>query len=328
MTTADQNPIDALHAYRKEHPDVDNSESSPRVDLAQEKAAVLREALPWITRFHGDTVVIKYGGNAMVDDQLKQSFAADVALLHFVGLRPVIVHGGGPQIGEVAAALGVESEFIGGLRVTDEKMMDAVRMALLGRVNPEVVRLVQEAGAPAVGVAGNEAGLIQVVPAQGPNGEDLGLVGEVSHVDTTYIDELLDDGFLPVIATMGRDAQGHDRNVNADASAGAIAAALGATKLVYLTDVAGLYKHFGDASRQRLLSELTVGELEAMMVGGELSTGMIPKARSIVSAVNNGVPQAHILDGRVLHAVLIEIFTDEGVGTMVTGTSDTSGGPQ
>lgn len=315
----DQNPIDALHAYRKTHPDGDNSAQSPRVDLAQEKAAVLREALPWITRFHGDTVVIKYGGNAMVDDQLKQSFAADVALLHFVGLRPVIVHGGGPQIGDVAKALGVESEFIGGLRVTDDKMMDAVRMALLGRVNPEVVRLVQEAGAPAVGVAGSEAGLIQVVPAHGPNGEDLGLVGDVDHVDTTYIDELLDDGFLPVIATMGRDANGQDRNVNADTSAGAIAAALNAAKLVYLTDVAGIYKHFGDSSRQRLLSELTVGELEAMMTSGELSTGMIPKARSIVKAVNGGVPQAHILDGRVLHAVLIEIFTDEGVGTMVTG---------
>jgi acetylglutamate kinase len=293
-----------------------------RSAVAQEKAAVLREALPWITRFHGQTIVIKYGGNAMVDGELKRSFAADVALLHFVGLRPVIVHGGGPQIGALADKLGVSSEFVGGLRVTDADMMDVVRMALLGQVNPEVVGLVQHAGAPGVGVAGTDAGLLQVRPAVGPRGEDLGLVGEVEHVDTSYLVELLEDEFLPVVATVGRDADGVERNVNADLAAGAIAAALRASKLVYLTDVPGLYQDFG-RDEQSLMSEVSVGELQRMLAADELHEGMRPKIRSIVDAVRGGVPQAHILDGRVLHAVLIEIFTDEGVGTMVTSDGHT-----
>lgn len=292
--------------------------SVERVEAAQGKAAVLREALPWITRFHGQTIVIKYGGNAMVDEELKRSFAADVALLHFVGLKPVIVHGGGPQISSLANALGVPSRFVGGLRVTDAAMMDVVRMALLGKVNPEVVSLVTEAGGPAVGVAGTDAGLLQVRPATGPGGEDLGLVGEVVRVDTRYLEELLADGFLPVVATVGRDAEGVDRNVNADLAAGAIAAALGASKLVYLTDVPGLYLDFGDPDRQALMSEVGVDRLDAMLAADELHEGMRPKIRSIVGAIRDGVPQAHILDGRVLHAVLIEIFTDEGVGTMIT----------
>jgi acetylglutamate kinase len=294
-----------------------------RSALAQEKAAVLREALPWITRFHGQTVVIKYGGNAMVDGELKRSFAADVALLHFVGLRPVIVHGGGPQIGALADKLGVSSEFVGGLRVTDVAMMDVVRMALLGQVNPELVGLVQEAGAPGVGVAGTDAGLLRVRPAVGPSGEDLGLVGEVEHVDTGYLVELLEDDFLPVVATVGRDADGVERNVNADLAAGAVAAALGASKLVYLTDVPGLYQDFGDPAKQALMSEVSVAEMERMLAADELHAGMRPKIRSIVGAVRGGVPQAHILDGRVLHSVLIEIFTDEGVGTMITDAGDT-----
>lgn len=292
--------------------------SVARIEVAQEKAAVLREALPWITRFHGHTVVVKYGGNAMVDEELKRSFAADVALLHFVGLRPVIVHGGGPQISELAQQLGVESRFIGGLRVTDAAMMDVVRLALLGQVNPEVVRLVEAAGAPAVGAAGTDAGLLQVRPAVGPNGEDLGLVGEVNHVNIRYLEELLNDGFVPVVATVGRDVDGVERNVNADLAAGAIASALQASKLVYLTDVPGLYLDFGDPDKQALISEVTVDRLEAMLDHDELHEGMRPKVRSIVSAIRGGVPQAHILDGRVLHSVLIEIFTDEGVGTMVT----------
>ena len=300
--------------------------SSERVEIAQEKAAVLREALPWITRFHNQTIVIKYGGNAMVDGELKRSFAADVALLHFVGLKPVIVHGGGPQISALASQLGVASRFVDGLRVTDPQMMDVVRMALLGQVNPEVVGLVQEAGAPAVGVAGTDAGLLQVRPAVGPSGEDLGLVGEVDRVDTTYLTEQLAGGFLPVIATVGRDADGVERNVNADVAAGAIASALGATKLVYLTDVPGLYLDFGDPDKQALVSELSVDRLERMLVDNELHEGMRPKVRSIVGAIRAGVPQAHILDGRVLHAVLIEIFTDEGVGTMVTASMPPTGG--
>ena len=305
-----------MSSRRRVTTDVDTANS--RVEIAQEKAAVLREALPWITRFHERIVVIKYGGNAMIDDELKRSFAADVALLHFVGLKPVIVHGGGPQISDLADQLGVASNFVGGLRVTDPAMMDVVRMALLGQVNPEVVGLVQAAGAPGVGVAGTDAGLLQVRPAVGPAGEDLGLVGEVEHVDTSFVREMLDDGFLPVIATVGRDAHGIERNVNADLAAGAIAAALGASKLVYLTDVPGLYLDFGDPEKQALISEVTVDRLERMLQDDELHTGMRPKVRSIVQAIRDGVPQAHILDGRVLHAVLIEIFTDEGVGTMVT----------
>ena len=294
-----------------------------RSAAAQEKAAVLREALPWITRFHGQTIVIKYGGNAMIDEELKRSFAADVALLHFVGLRPVIVHGGGPQISALADKLDVSSEFVGGLRVTDAPMMDVVRMSLLGQVNPEIVGLVQAAGAPAVGVAGTDAGTLQVRPAVGPAGEDLGFVGEVEQVHTGYIRELLRDGFLPVVATVGRDAHGIERNVNADLAAGAIADALGASKLVYLTDVPGLYQDFGDPERESLMSEVSVDRLQGLLDADELHAGMRPKIRSIVGAVRGGVPQAHILDGRVLHAVLIEIFTDEGVGTMVTHGGDT-----
>ncbi len=286
-----------------------------RASAAQAKAAVLREALPWITRFHGATVVIKYGGNAMVDQDLKRSFAADVALLHFVGLRPVVVHGGGPQISAVSQRLGVEARFVDGLRVTDPETMDVVRMVLLGQVNPELVGLVQAAGAPAVGVSGTDADLLQVRPARGPAGEDLGLVGEVERVNPTVLNRLLDDGFVPVVATVGRDAGGHDRNVNADAACGAIAVALHAQKLVYLTDVPGLYQDFGDEGS--LLSEIDIRRLQLMLEREELHAGMRPKVASIVAALRNGVPQAHILDGRVLHAVLLEVFTDEGVGTMI-----------
>ena len=287
-----------------------------RIGAAQAKAAVLREALPWITRFRGHTIVVKYGGNAMVDDGLTRSLAADIALLHVVGLRPVIVHGGGPQIGEVSRRLGLEPRFVAGLRVTDDATMDVVRMVLLGQVNPQLVGSVQAAGAPAVGVAGTDADLLVVRPQAGPAGEDLGLVGEVERVDPTILVRLLDDGFVPVVATVGRDGDGRDRNVNADAAAGAIAAALGATKLVYLTDVPGLYEDLGDEGS--LLSEVSAERLADMLARDQLHDGMRPKVASIVAALAAGVPQAHILDGRVEHAVLLEIFTDEGVGTMVT----------
>ncbi|MDX1509998.1 MAG: acetylglutamate kinase [Nitriliruptorales bacterium] len=296
----------------------------PRSSAAQQKAAVLREALPWITRFHGHTVVVKYGGSAMVDEQLKASFAADIALLHFVGLRPIVVHGGGPQISETAAAFGVESTFIAGLRVTDESMMDVVRMTLLGKVNPEVVSLIQQAGAPAVGISGIDADLLRVRAARGPDGEDLGLVGEVSGVNVRVLENLLDDGLLPVVATIGRDEHGQDHNVNADLAAGAIAGALAASKLVYLTDVPGLYLDFGDEGS--LVSEVSVGRLREMLAEDSLHEGMRPKVQSIVGALEQGVERAHILDGRVLHAVLLEIFTDEGVGTMVSATVEEPGG--
>ena len=306
---------------------------TPRGAAAQQKAAVLREALPWITRFHGSTIVVKYGGNAMVDERRRQSLAADIALLHFVGLRPVVVHGGGPQISELAAAMGIESRFAGGLRVTDNDMLQVVRMALLGQVNPDLVGLVQEAGAPAVGVAGTDASLFRVVPATGPAGEDIGLVGEIDHVDTTIITELLEDGFVPVVATIGRDETGQERNVNADLAAGALAAALGASKLVYLTDVPGLYLDFGDTGADgapedtgSLISEVSPDRLEVMLASGSLHDGMLPKIRSILDALEGGVSRAHILDGRVEHAVLIEMFTDEGIGTMVVRDAGGSAG--
>jgi acetylglutamate kinase len=296
-------------------------ESTERAEVAQGKAAVLREALPWITRFHGQTIVIKYGGNAMIDEELQRSFAADVALLHFVGLRPVIVHGGGPADHRSRGERGVASRFVGGLRVTDEVMIGVVHDALAGIVNPEVVALVEAAGAPAQGIIGSDGPVLTCTTASGPAGEDIGLVGEVSAVDVAAIERVLADGRVPVIATLGRDADGREHNVNADTAAGAVAAALGASKLVVLTDVPGLYRHFGDPERERLISVLGIEELEAMVAEDELSDGMRPKVAAVLAALHGGTPQAHILDGRVQHAVLIEIFTDEGIGTMIGGAA-------
>ena len=304
-----------------------SAEGRERVAAAQGKAAVLREALPWMTRFHGQTVVIKYGGHAMVDPELQRSFAADVALLRFVGLRPVVVHGGGPQISRLAEERGVPSRFVGGLRVTDDAMIEVVHDALAGSVNPEVVALVEAAGAPATGVIGSDGPVLTCVQARGPAGEDLGRVGEVSTVDAGAIRAVLDAGRVPVIATLGRDADGREHNVNADTAAGAIAAALGASKLVVLTDVPGVFERFGTPD-QRLLSELTRERLGEVVAAGELADGMLPKIAGVLAALDGGVPRAHILDGRVQHVVLIEIFTDEGIGTMVLGdVPDASGAP-
>jgi acetylglutamate kinase len=300
-------------------------ESTERAEVAQGKAAVLREALPWITRFHGETVVIKYGGNAMIDPQLQHSFAADVALLHFVGLRPIIVHGGGPQISDLARAREVPSSFVGGLRVTDAAMLQVVHDALCDTVNPEVVALIEAAGAPATGVIGSDGKVLTCVTALGPDGEDLGFVGEVVGVDVGAITSVLDQGRVPVIATLGRDASGQEHNVNADTAAGAIAAAIGASKLVVLTDVPGIYHAFGDPDHERLISELSLAELESMAASGTLENGMRPKVAAVLAALQGGTQQAHILDGRVQHAVLIEIFTDEGIGTMVRGRGDAGG---
>ena len=294
-----------------------SAETTQRAEVAQGKAAVLSEALPWITRFHGQTVVIKYGGNAMIDPQLQRSFAADVALLHFVGLRPVIVHGGGPQISSLAAERGVESQFVGGLRVTDQAMMEVVHDALAEVVNPEVVALIEAAGAPSVGIIGSAGPVLVCETARGPAGQDIGYVGEVVEVDTGPILAALQAGQVPVVATLGQDAGGQLHNVNADTAAGAISAALGASKLVVLTDVPGLYRDFGDPDREQLISFLDVEGLEVMLADGLLHDGMLPKIQAVLRALHGGTPQAHILDGRVQHAVLIEIFTDEGIGTMV-----------
>jgi acetylglutamate kinase len=292
-----------------------------RTKAAQDKARVLREALPWITRWAGRTIVVKYGGNVSgalegpgeAPSQETASFAADVALLHSVGLRIVVVHGGGPQISALSERFGLEPRWVDGRRVTDERTLDVVRMVLLGQVNPELVGLVTAAGATAVGVSGTDGGLVTVRPARGGA---LGRVGEIERVDPRVLNTLLDDGAVPVVATLGRGLDGADYNVNADTVAGAIAEALAADKLIYLTNVPGLYENFGTGG-QSLLSTVSVDRLRGMLAASELGAGMVPKIESVVSALGGGVASAHLLDGRVEHALLIEIFTDEGIGTMV-----------
>jgi len=291
-----------------------------RVRAAQEKARVLREALPWMRRWSGRTVVVKYGGNALADraDGL-DAFAADVALLHSVGVRVVVVHGGGPQISELSARLGIATHFVEGRRVTDDATLDVAKMVLLGLVNPQVVGAVTAAGAPAAGVAGTDGGLLRARLSD----PRLGRVGDVDAVDPAVLTSLLDDGVVPVVAPLGRLADGGECNVNADAVAGAVAAALGADKLIVLTNVAGLYEQFGvEGVEPTLLSEVSLEGLRAWLAEGTLHAGMVPKVAAVVAALDAGVARAHLLDGRVEHALLLEVFTDEGIGTMITpGTS-------
>jgi len=282
------------------------------VDTAQSKARVLREALPWITRWAGRTAVVKYGGNALTDGQSLASFAADIALLRRVGLRVVVVHGGGPQISDMASKLGLEASFVDGLRVTDAAMLDVVAMVLLGQVNPAIVGAGAKAGGTAVGVSGTDGTLLTVRPAD----PRLGYVGEVERVNPRVLTTLLDEGAVPVVAPLGRDALGAVRNVNADTAAGAFATALGADKLIYLTNVPGLYESFG--KDETLMATVSLDRLRALLHGGGLRTGMVPKIASVVAALDGGVASAHLLDGRVEHALLLEIFTDEGIGTMIS----------
>jgi acetylglutamate kinase len=297
------------------------------------KAGTLIEALPWLARFHGQTVVIKFGGHAMTDEPLRLAFAQDVVFLRYAGLRPVVVHGGGPQISAHLDRLGMESTFRGGLRVTTAEAMDVVRMVLTGQVNRDVVGLINRHGPFAVGMSGEDAHLLTArrIQAIGADGDpiDIGHVGEVESVNPGAVSALLADGRIPVISTVARSDGGEVLNVNADTAAAALAVALGAVKLVMLTDVAGLYADWpasgpagtdgaaaGGATRPaQVISELTVSDLAAMLPA--LSDGMIPKMEACVTAVRGGVPQAHVLDGRLPHAVLLEIFTDSGIGTMV-----------
>ena len=277
------------------------------------KAGVLTEALPYIRTYRGQTVVVKIGGQAL-DDPAKASIVAeDLALMALVGIELVVVHGGGPQVSEAMTQAGIEPSFIGGLRVTDAPSMEIVRRVLVGSINSDLVTRLNAAGLSAVGLSGGDGGLIEVTTARGAQGEDLGYVGEVTAVDPALVSSLLADGRTPVVASVAPDANGIVHNVNADATAGAIAAALGAAKLVYLTNVEGLYSDFGD--RDSLVSELKVADLEAMLPG--LSAGMRPKANSAIDALRAGVGKAHILDGRIEHALLVEVFTDEGIGTQV-----------
>jgi acetylglutamate kinase len=290
-----------------------STQSDPRVRDAGAKATILAEALPYIREFSGKTVVIKYGGNAMEDPELAELFAQDVVLMRLVGMNPVVVHGGGPQISDLMRRLGKEPEFVDGLRVTDAETVDIVRMALVGKVNREIVASVNRHGSYAVGLSGEDAGLITV----GPRSDKLGFVGDIRRIDPSILERLIREELIPIVATVGVDDAGQAYNVNADTVAGAVAEALRAEKLVYLTNVAGLYGDLADEAS--LISRIEVERLAALVDGGQLSEGMIPKARSCVEAVKSGVTRAHILDGRIPHALLLEFFTREGIGTMVIG---------
>jgi acetylglutamate kinase len=281
-----------------------------------DKAETLVKALPWLERFQGATVVIKYGGHAMADPSLRASFAEDVVFLRYAGLRPVIVHGGGPQINAALERAGIESSFTAGLRVTTPEAMEVVRMVLVGQVNRDVVGLLNRHGAFGVGMSGEDANLFTAERKHAlVDGEpvDIGQVGEIVEVQVGAVRALLDDGRIPVISSVARGDDGEVYNVNADTAAAALAVALDATKLVVLTDVEGLYADWPDSDD--VIDSLTADELAALLP--ELTAGMVPKMEACLHAVRGGVPQAHVLDGRVPHAILLEIFTDEGIGTMV-----------
>lgn len=285
-----------------------------------DKARILIEALPYIKRWAGATFVVKYGGNAMTSEHLKQSFVGDIVLMHYVGIRPVIVHGGGPQISELMQRLDQKPVFVDGYRYTGEAELDVVRM-VLQKTNKDLVALANAHGDLAVGISGEDGNLIRAkrkTLARDGATVDLGFVGDIEHVDIRVLTALLDSGFIPVVAPIGVGDDRQAYNINADHVAGAVATAVGAEKLVYLTDVEGLYEDFGDQGS--LLSRVTVPELRRMLGDGKLSAGMIPKVASCVDAVDAGVGRAHMLDGRVEHALLLEIFTDQGVGTMVTAS--------
>ena len=285
---------------------------------AETRAAILVEALPYIQAFAGATVVVKLGGNAMIDDALAQSFAADIVLLRAVGVQPVVVHGGGPQIGELMARLGMEPRFRDGLRVTDAATLEVARMVLGGKVNRDVVSAINRHDRQAVGLSGEDAGLI--VARQ--RDADLGYVGDVTDVDDRILTTLLRDGFIPVISTIGTDGEGQAYNINADSAAIAIAEKLRAEKLIYLTDVPGLLTDVDDPSS--LVSKLTAARARLFIDDGVVAGGMIPKIEACIGAVEAGVGSAHILDGRIPHVVLLELLTDAGVGTMLTRSEGSS----
>lgn len=291
------------------------------IQRAREQAGVLAGALPWLRRFHGATVVVKFGGNAMVDAQLTAAFAEDIVFLRLAGLRPVVVHGGGPQINAMLDQLGIESEFRGGLRVTTPEVMRVVEMVLTGQVQREIVRDINEHGPLAVGMSGEDGGVLNGVRRMATvDGEqvDVGLVGDITEVRAEPILALLDQGLIPVISTVARGDHGETLNVNADTAAGAVAQALKAEKLVMLTDVEGLYRDWPNSTD--VIEVLSADELRSMLP--TLSSGMIPKMEACLRAVDAEVSRAHVIDGRVPHSLLVEVFTDRGVGTMVVPTKD------
>ncbi len=294
---------------------------SLNAQAAHDVAHVLTEALPYIQRFGGKTVVIKYGGNAMENEELKQSFARDVVLMKLVGINPVVVHGGGPQIGDLLKRLGKTSEFVDGMRVTDAETMDVVEMVLGGLVNKEIVNLLNRHGGRAVGLTGKDGDLIRArrmyIERKTPDLEvpeiiDIGHVGEVESIDASVVNMLTHSDFIPVIAPIGIGADGHSYNINADLVAGKVAQVLGAEKLILLTNTRGLLDKQGN-----LLTGLTLEKVDALVADGTITGGMLPKISCALDAVKGGVNTAHIIDGRVPHAVLVELFTDEGIGTLI-----------
>lgn len=292
--------------------------SSPSPSQSQLKAAVLAEALPYIKRFHGKTVVVKYGGNAMTQDDLKQGFARDVILLKLVGINVVVVHGGGPQIEELLGRVGKKGEFVQGMRVTDAETMDIVEMVLAGKVNKEIVELINHAGGKAVGLTGQDGGLIRarklMIPSQETPDQalDIGQVGEIESVDPGIVQALLREGFIPVIAPIGSGEDGQTFNINADLVAGKLAEILKAEKLVLMTNTPGVLDKSGN-----LLTGLSAREIDGLFADGTLSGGMLPKISSALDAARSGVQSVHIIDGRVPNSLLLEILTSEGVGTMI-----------
>jgi acetylglutamate kinase len=276
-----------------------------------EKAAVLVEALPYIRRFRDSTFVIKYGGHAMVDDELRAQVAVDLVLLKYIGVRPVVVHGGGPQIGATLERLGKSSSYVEGLRVTDDETMEVVEMVLGGKVNPDIVNLVNRGGGIGVGLSGRDAGMLRV-RRKSAGGQDIGRVGEVVAVDPGPVLAAAEAGYIPIIAPVGVDEDGVSHNVNADEAAGAIAAALGAAKLLMLTDVEGVK----DADR-KLVRQLSADDARKLIAEGTVREGMIPKLECCILAAEAGVERVHIIDGRIRHAILLEIFTERGVGTLI-----------
>jgi len=302
---------------------IQEHKDAARRAAATTKASTLVEALPWLEAFHGQTVVIKYGGHAMTADELRAGFAEDLVFLRYAGIRPVVVHGGGPQVTGHLDRLGIESVFTAGLRVTTEETIDVVRMVLNGKVNKDIVGLINRYGPYAVGLSGEDGNLFTAERKYANvDGDqvDIGLVGEITEVNASMVEALLDNGRIPIVSSVARGAGGAVYNVNADTAAAALAVALGAAKLVVLTDVEGLYRDW--PASDEVISQLDADDLEKLLP--TLSAGMIPKMGACLTAVKGGVPRAHVLDGRLPHAILLEIFTDSGIGTMVLPAPEAS----
>lgn len=300
-----------------------------RIEENRQKAQHFIECLPYVQKFHGKTIVVKYGGNAMLNEELKEAVFRDVILMNLIGIRTVLVHGGGPDIEDYLNRLHIKSDFKGGLRVTNEDVMETVSMVLVGKVNQNTVSEINRLGGKAVGLSGKDGAMLKCVKKyanvkdeDGVSHQiDIGMVGEVEAVDCTLINNLLEEMYIPVIAPIGTDEDGHTYNINADIAAGKIASALGAMKLFLLTDVEGLYRDFNDKSS--LITRTTATEVSELMKAGTVKKGMIPKLESCISAIHAGVEHVHIIDGREPHSLLLELFTDSGVGTMLTKGEDT-----